>query len=101
MTYINRFDTSGKSITNKIYKGVENGTIRILATEVSSNARLDQLAFKYYGEGMNSWIIAAASGIRWQLGIGNGKNGTNSSSNEPVILFVPALEDVIKLKNNS
>lgn len=99
--YINRYNTIGKSIANDIYKGVENGTIRILATEVSSDFRLDQLAFKHYGEGMNSWIIAAASGIRWQLGIGNGKNGTNGNSTEPVVLFVPVLEDIIKLKNNS
>lgn len=100
MVYISRFDSSGKSISNKIYKGVEDGTIRILATETSSNLRLDQLAYKYYGEGMNSWIIAAASGIRWQLGIGSGKNGTNSASTESVVLFIPELEDVIKIKES-
>ena len=96
--FISRFDSRGKSITSKIYKGVEDGTIRIEATEVSGNMRLDQLAYKYYGEGMNSWIIAAASGIRWQLGIGVGHNGINIDYDEPIVLFIPNLEDVIKLK---
>ena len=98
--FISRFDSRGKSITSKIYKGVEDGTIRIEATEVSGNMRLDQLAYKYYGEGMNSWIIAAASGIRWQLGIGNGYNGANLSLQEPVVLFVPDLKDIIRLKES-
>ena len=97
--YISRFDDRGKSITGKIYKGVEDGTIRLIATETSGNMRLDQLAYKYYGEGMNAWIIAAASGIRWQLGIGNGKNGLNSDYDEPVVLFVPNIEDIIRLKS--
>ena len=96
--YISRFDSRGKSIARKIYQGVEDGTIEIIATEMSGNMRLDQLAYKYYGEGMNSWIIAAASGIRWQLGIGAGYNGTNPDISEPVVLFIPSLEDVIALK---
>jgi hypothetical protein len=96
--YISRFNSQGKSIANKIYHAVEDGTIKIIATEQSGNMRLDQLAYKYYGEGMNAWIIAAASGIRWQLGIGIGKNGINSDFDEPVVLFIPDIEDVIKLK---
>lgn len=96
--YVSRFNSQGKSITGKIYQGVEDGTIEIIATEMSGNMRLDQLAYKYYGEGMNSWIIAAASGIRWQLGIGAGHNGTNPDISEPVVLFIPNLEDVIALK---
>lgn len=98
--FISRFDSRGNSIVNKIYKGVENGDINIIATETSSSLRLDQLAYKYYGEGMNSWIIAAASGIRWQLGIGNGYNGANLSLQEPVVLFVPDLQDIIRLKES-
>jgi hypothetical protein len=96
--FVSRFDYRGKSIARKIYQGVEDGTIEIIATEMSGNMRLDQLAYKYYGEGMNSWIIAAASGIRWQLGIGTGYNGTNPDISEPVVLFIPRLEDVIALK---
>ena len=96
--FISRFDRRGNSIVNKIYKGVESGEIGLIATETSSSFRLDQLAYKYYGEGMNAWIIAAASGIRWQLGIGNGYNGANLSLKEPVVLYVPDLRDIIKLK---
>lgn len=96
--FISRFDSRGKSIVSKLYQGVEDGSIRIEATEMSGNMRLDQLAYKYYGEGMNAWIIAAASGIRWQLGIGSGYNGINIDYDEPVVLFIPNLEDVISLK---
>lgn len=96
--FIDRFDSNGKSIVNKIYAGVEDGSIRLIDTVMSGNYRLDQLAYKYYGEGMNAWIIAAASGIRWQLGIGTGHNGTNNSYDEPVVLFIPNLDDVINLK---
>ena len=98
--FISRFDRRGRSIVNKIYKGVESGEISLVATETSSNFRLDQLAYKYYGEGMNAWIIAAASGIRWQLGIGNGYNGANLSLSEPVVLYVPDINDIINLKES-
>lgn len=96
--FVSRFDSRGKSIVSRLYQAVEDGTVRIEATEMSGNMRLDQLAYKYYGEGMNAWIIAAASGIRWQLGIGSGHNGINSDYDEPVVLFIPNLEDVIDLK---
>ena len=96
--FVSRFDSSGRSIVTKVYNGVEDGSIEIIATELSGNMRLDQLAYKYYGEGMNAWIIAAASGIRWQLGIGSGHNGVNIDFDEPVMLFIPNLEDVISLK---
>lgn len=97
--YVSRFDSNGKSIASKVYYGVEDGTVRIIATEMSGNMRLDQIAYKYYGEGMNAWIIAAASGIRWQLGIGSGHNGINPDYDEPVVLFVPDINDVIGLKS--
>ena len=96
--FVSRFDARGKSIATKLYQGVEDGSIRIEATEMSGNMRLDQLAYKYYGEGMNAWSIASASGIRWQLGIGSGHNGINIDYDEPVVLFIPNLEDVISLK---
>jgi hypothetical protein len=98
--FISRFDRRGNSIVNKIYKGVETGEINLVATETSSNFRLDQLAYKYYGEGMNAWIIAAASGIRWQLGIGDGYNGANLSLSEPVVLYIPDMSDIIRLKES-
>lgn len=95
--YIDRYDRFGKSIANDIFFGVENETIRIAATEISDGRRLDHYAQKYYGNGMNSWIIAAASGIRWPLGIGVGNS--NRSENEGIVLFIPEIDDVIRLKN--
>lgn len=98
--YVSRFTESGKSITSDIYNAVENGTIKIIATETSNNMRLDHLAYKYYNEGMNAWIIAAASGIRWTLGIGDGYNGINEDATEPVMIYIPDLADVIALKES-
>ena len=97
--YISRFNSQGKSIANDIFHGVEEGYIRLIATEISDGRRLDQIAHKYYGNGMNSWIIAAASGIRWQLGIGNGRFGTNPDNDEEIIIFIPNLDDIKTLKN--
>ncbi len=97
--YISRFNKFGKSVANEIYHGVENGDIRLLATEVSDGRRLDELAYRYYGNGLNSWIIASASGIRWQMGIGSGKFGSNSDNDEEIVIFIPNLDDVKKIIN--
>lgn len=95
--FISRFNSNGKSIANKIYFGVENGTIRLVAKEINDGRRLDHYAQKYYGNGLNWWIIAAASGIRWPLGIGAGDaNRTDSEKN--TVLFIPNIEDVKALK---
>jgi len=95
--YITRFNSRGKSIANDIFHGVENGTIRIEATELSDGRRLDHFAQKYYGNGMNYWIIAAASGIRWPLGIGSG-SANRDDEEEDIVIFIPNIEDVKKLK---
>ncbi len=97
--FISRFDNNGKSIVPDIYYGVENGTIRLTATEVSDGRRLDHYAQKYYGNGLNYWIIAAASGIRWPLGIGQGSSNKDRNFSKSTVLFIPNLEDVVKLKN--
>ena len=94
--YIDRYDRFGKSIANDIFFGVENETIRLVATEVSDGRRLDHYAQKYYGNGMNSWIIAAASGIRWPLGVGVGS--ANREENDGIVLFIPDIEDIKRLK---
>jgi len=52
---------------------------------------------KYYGNGMNYWIIAAASGIRWPLGIGTGSSNRENDE-EDIVIFIPNIEDVKKLK---
>ena len=95
--YIDRFDSFGRSITRDIYAGVERGTIRIVAKEISDGRRLDHYAEQYYGNGLNWWIIAAASGVRWPLGIGAGTG--NRDSQESIVLFIPNLDDVKRLKS--
>jgi len=96
--FISRFDINGKSITNRIYQGVENGTVSLVATEIADGRRLDHYAQEYYGNGLNSWIIAAASGIRWPLGIGSGK-ANREESQENIVLYIPDIEDIIRIKN--
>mgnify|MGYP001199251268 CR=1 FL=1 len=96
---ISRFgDISGRSIINDLFHAVERGEVRIQITEVSDGRRLDHYAQKYYGNGLNWWIIAAASGIRWPLAIGSGFPGGNKEYSEGVVLYIPVLEDVIALK---
>ena len=97
--FITRFNRSGKSIAADIYHGVENGTIGIQATEIADGRRLDHYAQKYYGNGLNYWIIAAASGIRWPLAIGMGAANKDLQKEKNTVIFIPRLSDVIALKN--
>lgn len=97
--FVDRFDNFGRSIANEIYHGVENGTIKIIATEIADGRRLDHYAQKYYSNGLNYWIIAAASGIRWPLGIGSGTGNKSIEAESSTVLFIPDLNDVINLKN--
>ena len=96
--FISRFNVRGKSIANAIYQGVEDGSINLIVTEIADGRRLDHYAEKYYGNGLNSWIIAAASGIRWPLGVGSGKANLTGDQ-ENIILYIPSLEDIINLKS--
>lgn len=99
--FVSRYDLNGKSIVSDIYYGVENGTISLQATEVSDGRRLDHYAQEYYGNGMNYWIIAAASGIRWPLGIGIGSGNKDINFEKSTVLFIPVLDDILKLKNRA
>ena len=85
------------NLTAAIYYGVENGTIRFTTT-IADGRRLDHYAQEYYGNGLNWWIIAAASGIRWPLGIGTGVANKGEVNDDSTVLYIPVLEDVIKLK---
>ena len=85
------------NLSAAIYYAVENGTIRFKTT-VADGRRLDHYAQEHYGNGLNWWIIAAASGIRWPLGIGSGAANRGSIGENSTVLFIPAIEDVIKLK---
>ncbi len=85
------------NLSAAIYYAVENGTIRF-KTVVADGRRLDHYAQEYYGNGLNWWIIAAASGIRWPLGIGSGAANQSNLNEDSIVLFIPSLEDVIRLK---
>ena len=67
MAYINRFDSNGNSVGNKIFQACELGLTPFDVKVVEGVSRLDHYAQKYYGDGLNWWIIAAASGIGWWL----------------------------------
>jgi hypothetical protein len=97
--YISRFGGI-RNLTAAIYYAVENGTIDF-KTVIADGRRLDHYAQEYYGEGMNYWIIAAASGIRWPLGIGAGTGNKDESIEKSTVLFIPSLEAVIRLKNGN
>ena len=97
--FIDRYDNFGRSIAHEIYHGVENGTIKLVATELADGRRLDHYAQQYYNNSLNWWIIAAASGIRWPLAIGNGYPGGNKEYEAGIVLYIPDLNDVIRLKN--
>jgi hypothetical protein len=85
------------NLSAAIYYAVENGTIRF-KTVVADGRRLDHYAQEHYGNGLNWWIIAAASGIRWPLGIGSGAANRGAVSEDSTVLFIPDLQDVINLK---
>ncbi len=97
--YISRFDSKGKSIITDIYYGVQRGDIRIKDVEESDGRRLDHFAQFHYGNSMLYWIIAAASGIRWPLGIGPGNANRKESEKDSISIIIPVLEDIMKLKN--
>ncbi len=54
-------------LCSQIYQGCENGEIPFVELEFKNGDRLDHLAAQYYGNGLDWWLIAAASGISWWL----------------------------------
>ena len=50
-----------------IYRAVQRNKIKVTSYTTSETERLDVLAGKYYGDGTLWWVIAAASGIGWNL----------------------------------
>jgi len=55
------------SIANFVYKAVDNDLIEFKERVSEAGKRLDHYAFEEYGDALNWWIIAAASGIGWWL----------------------------------
>tara|TARA_Y100000310_G_C20284397_1_gene624139 strand:+ start:244 stop:546 length:303 start_codon:yes stop_codon:yes gene_type:complete len=89
-----------RNLPAAIYYAVENGTINF-KTVIADGRRLDHYAQEHYGEGLNYWIIAAASGIRWPLGIGSGTANKDAGIEKSTVLFIPDIADVIRLKNGN
>ncbi len=52
-------------LCSQIYFACENGEIPFVELQYKQGDRLDHLAAKYYGSGLDWWVIAAASGISW------------------------------------
>jgi len=50
-----------------LYSAAKRGLITVRPYTCQQDERLDILAGRYYGDGRLWWIIAAASGIGWQL----------------------------------
>ena len=60
------------SISNEIYRAVQNNEITFKTQITTSGDRLDHIAFKEYKDAQYWWIIAAASGIGWWLQVPEG-----------------------------
>mgnify|MGYP005656880997 CR=1 FL=1 len=88
MAVINRYDSFGNSIANKIYFARQNNQIDTKVVVTESSKRLDHYAYEEYDEGLNWWIIAAASGIGWWLQVPPG-----------TVLYIPTdLQQIENLK---
>tara|TARA_Y100000992_G_scaffold198281_1_gene134966 strand:- start:173 stop:457 length:285 start_codon:yes stop_codon:yes gene_type:complete len=78
------------SISNEIYKAIQNKSISFKKQITSSGDRLDHIAYKEYKNAQYWWIIASASGIGWWLQVPEG-----------VVLNIPTnLEQVENLREN-
>lgn len=60
------------SLCSRIYKDCKSGILQSETITYSNNERLDKLSQRYYGNGLDWWIIAAASGLGWWLQINEG-----------------------------
>ena len=54
-------------VSNEIYKSAQAGIISVKYVLSEGQKRLDHYAYEEYGDGMNWWVIAAASGIGWWM----------------------------------
>lgn len=67
----NKFYTTS-DLSSRIYNEVDTGVIPASVSQVTSNKRLDVIAFEAYGDASLWWIIAAASGIGWAMQLSPG-----------------------------
>lgn len=68
-----------------IRENIANGNIRFDELILDERVRLDILAGETYGDGRLGWVIAAASGIGWQM---QAPPGT--------LIRIPNLEDLTR-----
>ncbi len=59
-------------LCSRIYKDCKNGILEHDMLVYTKNDRLDKLSQKYYNNGLDWWIIAAASGLGWWMQINEG-----------------------------
>jgi hypothetical protein len=65
----NRPKYATSDLCSQIYYACERGEIPFITVNFKEGDRLDHLAGRYYGNGLDWWLIAAASGISWWLQI--------------------------------
>lgn len=73
--FVNKINKSNKifystgNYSVKINKAIEKGLITFKAYVLKDGERIEQIAYKFYGDSNYWWVIAAASGIGWSLQI--------------------------------
>lgn len=67
---IRRYATN--DLLSVIYQGCNEGSIPYKQLIFREGDRLDLIAAREYGDGLDWWIIAAASGIGWWLQVNPG-----------------------------
>ncbi len=78
-----RYKYATSDLYTRIYNACENGQISFKEYVFKHNDRLDHIAGLVYGNGLEWWILAAASGISWWLQINAG-----------TIIRIPKREDI-------
>ena len=60
------------TLSSRIFGAADSGTLSTNLIQITSDKRLDVLAFEAYGDASLWWIIAAASGIGWAMQLSPG-----------------------------
>tara|TARA_Y100000593_G_C4290162_1_gene327825 strand:+ start:863 stop:1168 length:306 start_codon:yes stop_codon:yes gene_type:complete len=64
---LNQAFVSTTSMNSSIRQAVLNGTIDVVAHTLEQGERIDSIAYLHYNDSDYWWVIAAASGIGWNL----------------------------------
>jgi hypothetical protein len=60
------------NICSKVFNDCKSGKLVTETILFNEGDRLDHLSQKYYGNGLDWWVIAAASGLGWWLQVNPG-----------------------------